>query len=51
MAVEYDKHLDDALASLHEESRYRVFTDLARSAGAFPRAMNHSANPPREIIV
>lgn len=51
MAVEYDKHLDDALASLHDEGRYRVFTDLARSAGAFPRAMNHSAIPPREVIV
>ena len=24
MAVEYDKHLDDALASLHDEGRYRV---------------------------
>ena len=35
MAVEYDKHLDDALASLHDEGRYRVFTDLARNAGAF----------------
>ena len=51
MSVEYDKFLDDALASLHDEGRYRVFTDLARSAGAFPRAMNHSANPPREVIV
>ena len=51
MAVEYDKHLDEALASLHDEGRYRVFTDLARKAGAFPRAINHSATPPVEVTV
>ena len=51
MAVDYDKHLDVALASLHDEGRYRVFTDLARSAGRFPRALNHSVNPPREVTV
>ena len=51
MAVDYDKHLDEALASLHDEGRYRVFTDLARKAGAFPRAINHSATPPVEVTV
>jgi len=51
MAVDYEKHLEKALASLHEEGRYRVFTDLARRAGDFPRAMNHSTEPPREVTV
>ena len=45
MPVNYDKHLDDALASLHEEGRYRVFTDLARRAGQFPRAIDYSTTP------
>jgi len=51
MPVNYDKHLDDALASLHEEGRYRVFTDLARRAGQFPRAIDYSTTPHREITV
>jgi 5-aminolevulinate synthase len=51
MPVDYDKHLDDALASLHEEGRYRVFTDLARRAGQFPRAIDYSTTPHREITV
>ena len=51
MPVDYDKHLDDALASLHEEGRYRVFTNLARRAGQFPRAIDYSTTPHREITV
>jgi 5-aminolevulinate synthase len=51
MPVNYDKHLDDALASLHEEGRYRVFTDLGRRAGQFPRAIDYSTTPHREITV
>ena len=51
MAIDYDAHIDESLASLHGEGRYRVFTDLARCAGRFPRALNHSTTPPSEIIV
>ena len=51
MSVDYDKYLDDALSALHDEGRYRVFTDLARRAGSFPRAMDFSTSPPREITV
>ena len=51
MSVDYDKYLDDALDALHDEGRYRVFTDLARNAGRFPRAMDYSTSPPREITV
>ncbi len=51
MAVDYDKHIDNALSSLHDEGRYRVFTDLARRAGQFPRAFDYSSTPPREITV
>jgi 5-aminolevulinate synthase len=51
MAVDYDQFINDSLASLHDEGRYRVFTDLARCAGNFPRALNHSTEPPTEITV
>jgi len=51
MTVDYDKYLDEALEALHGEGRYRVFTDLARRAGDFPRAIDYSATPPREITV
>lgn len=51
MSVDYDKYLDDALSSLHDEGRYRVFTDLARRAGQFPRAIDYSTDPAREITV
>ncbi len=51
MKVDYDKYIDAALESLHDEGRYRVFTDLARCAGQFPRAIDHSTQPPRDITV
>ena len=51
MSVDYDKFIDQALGSLHDEGRYRVFTDLARRAGLFPRAWDHSGTTPREITV
>ncbi|MBE8191269.1 MAG: 5-aminolevulinate synthase [Alphaproteobacteria bacterium] len=51
MSVDYDAYLDDALHSLHEEGRYRVFTSLARKAGQFPRAINYSGDTSQEIIV
>lgn len=51
MAVDYDKYMNEALDALHDEGRYRVFTDLARRAGDFPRAIDYSTTPPREITV
>ena len=52
MKFDYDAHIEKALASLHDEGRYRIFTDLARQAGRFPRAYDYSAGEdPREITV
>ena len=50
-SFDYDECIDQALGSLHDEGRYRVFTDLARRAGQFPRAWDHSGVMPREITV
>lgn len=39
------------LASLRNEGRYRIFADLERKAGQFPRAMFHGPSGPREVTV
>ena len=49
--MNYDRFFNKALNALHEEGRYRVFTDLARQVGRFPKALDYSHNPPREITV
>ncbi|GAB5458280.1 MAG: 5-aminolevulinate synthase [Henriciella sp.] len=48
------KHLkafEDALAAIHDEGRYRVFVDLHRHRGQFPRATARFEHGEREIIV
>lgn len=49
--MNYDRYFNRALQALHEEGRYRIFTDLARQVGRFPKALDYSHNPPREITV
>ena len=49
--MNYDVFFTGALAQLKEERRYRVFADLERLAGRFPRAIWHSPNGPRDVIV
>ncbi|OUV46677.1 MAG: 5-aminolevulinic acid synthase [Alphaproteobacteria bacterium TMED110] len=49
--MSYDRYFNKALNALHEEGRYRVFTDLARQVGRFPKALDYSHNPPQEITV
>jgi 5-aminolevulinate synthase len=47
----YSVYFENALARLRDERRYRVFADLERLAGRFPRAIWHSAHGPRDVIV
>ncbi len=47
----YNAYFENALARLRDECRYRVFADLERLAGRFPRAIWHSARGPRDVIV
>src|SRR5690242_7008261 len=49
--MNYDAYFADALARLRDERRYRVFADLERLAGRFPRAIWHSPHGPRDVIV
>ncbi len=49
--MNYDAYFSSALTRLREERRYRVFADLERQAGRFPRAVWHSPAGPRDVIV
>src|SRR5215208_4783609 len=49
--MNYDAYFADALSRLREERRYRVFADLERLAGRFPRAVWHSPAGPRDVVV
>src|SRR5476649_1400959 len=41
MAFSYQSRFQDALAALRREGRYRVFADILRERGAFPKAGLH----------
>ena len=47
----YDRHFDQALATLESEGRYRVFADLERRADDFPKAWLHDEQNPREVTI
>src|SRR5438552_10558648 len=49
--MKYDVFFADALNRLRDERRYRVFADLERLAGRFPRAIWHSPDGPRDVVV
>ncbi len=50
-AMDYQRFFEDAIDQLHAERRYRVFADLERMAGKFPRALWRSGGQTREITV
>src|SRR5690349_13215332 len=49
--MDYERYFADALGRLRAEGRYRVFADLERICGVFPRARWHGANGPVDVTV
>jgi len=49
--MDYNQIFADAVSTLKSEQRYRIFTDLARQAGRFPYATNHSTDAGDDIVV
>ncbi len=49
--MDYDKFFTDSLRKLRAEGNYRVFADLERKAGAFPRATRHVGGTTRDAVV
>lgn len=49
--MNYQSFFADAVARLKDERRYRVFADIERTAGRFPRAIWHSPQGRRDIVI
>jgi 5-aminolevulinate synthase len=49
--MNYHKFFEEAVDQVHAERRYRVFADLERIVGSFPRAIWRSNGEAREITV
>jgi len=49
--MDYQAYFADALAKLRDERRYRVFADLERHAGRFPRAKWHCPDGARDVVI
>lgn len=49
--MDYEQFIASKLADLHTEGRYRVFVDLERIAGKFPKANHHHGGTTSEVTV
>lgn len=49
--MNFERFFEQKLDALRDEGRYRVFADLERMRGAFPRARLHGRNGTREVTV
>jgi 5-aminolevulinate synthase len=49
--MNYESFFRSQLDGLRREGRYRVFADIERQRGAFPRAIRHDAGKTREVTV
>jgi 5-aminolevulinate synthase len=51
MAFDYNRIFRSALEEVAAEKRYRVFAEIERVAGKFPKAIYHGADAPRDITI
>lgn len=49
--MDFENHFRDALEQLREEGNYRVFADIEREQGAFPKAVFHSPDGEKPVKV
>ncbi|MCA1940745.1 MAG: 5-aminolevulinate synthase [Caenispirillum bisanense] len=49
--MDYEAYFAERLDALKREGNYRVFADLERKVGAFPRAANHADGTVRDITI
>ncbi|MFN7101130.1 MAG: 5-aminolevulinate synthase [Pseudorhizobium sp.] len=49
--MDFEAFFKSELDSLHQEGRYRVFADLERHRGNFPRATRHTPEGPKDVTV
>lgn len=49
--MNFEAFFKGELDSLHQEGRYRVFADLERHRGSFPRATRHTPEGKRDVTV
>ena len=49
--MNFEKHFEQELDALREAGNYRVFADLERSKGQFPRAKRHVDGRIRDVTV
>ena len=49
--MDFEAFFKGELDGLHDEGRYRVFADLERRRGNFPRATRYTPNGPQEVTV
>jgi 5-aminolevulinate synthase len=51
LGPDYRELFEQSIERLHAEQRYRTFIDLERIAGAYPKAIWHAPNGPREVTI
>lgn len=49
--MDYERIFRDAVTAVRAEGRYRVFCDIERQVGAFPRALRHTADGIQPIVI